>query len=60
MDTIKTELIKGEIKYAQLGIRIDAEMLNLLSEQARKEERSMSAVVRLALRQYLDTYNATH
>jgi hypothetical protein len=58
MDTIKNEISKGEIKYAQLGLRIDAEMLNLLSEQARIEERSMSQVVRLALRQYLDNYNA--
>lgn len=58
METINYSISKGETKFAQLGIRIDAEMLNLLSEQARIEERSMSQVVRLALRQYLDNYNA--
>ena len=42
-----------EPKYSQLGIRIDADLLRQLSDQARIEERSMSQIVRLALRQYL-------
>ena len=42
-----------ETKYAQLGIRIDTELLDKLAEVARVQERSMSQVVRLALRQYL-------
>ena len=45
-----------ETKYAQLGIRIDAELLAQLSKQAMLEERSMSQIVRLALRQYLGDY----
>lgn len=45
-----------ETKYAQLGIRIDPELLTMLSDQAKKEERSMSQVVRLALRQYIASF----
>lgn len=45
-----------ETKYAQLGIRIDPELLTQLSDQAKKEERSMSQVVRLAVRQYIASF----
>jgi len=42
-----------EKKYPQLGVRIDNELLCKLQEQAKKEERSMSQVMRMALKQYL-------
>ena len=42
-----------EKKYPQLGVRIDNELLCQLQEQAKKEERSMSQVMRIALKQYL-------
>lgn len=57
MDTINYAITKGETKYAQLGIRIDADLLGQLSEQARKEERSMSSIVRLAVRNYIEKTN---
>lgn len=57
MDTINYSITKGETKFAQLGIRIDAELLGQLSDQARKEERSMSSIVRLAVRNYIEKTN---
>ena len=47
-------MTEDEKKYPQLGIRINNELLAQLAEQAKKEERSMSSVVRIAIRQYLE------
>ena len=42
-----------EKKYPQLGVRINNELLKELQEYAKKEQRSMSQVVRMALEDYL-------
>ena len=46
-------MTEDEKKYPQLGVRINSELLTQLQEFAKKEQRSMSQVVRMALEQYI-------
>lgn len=46
-------MTEDEKKYPQLGVRINNELLAQLQEFAKKEQRSMSQVVRMALEQYI-------
>lgn len=46
-------MTEDEKKYPQLGVRINNELLSKLQEFAKKEQRSMSQVVRMALEQYI-------
>jgi predicted transcriptional regulator len=39
--------------YAQIGVRINDELLKRLNDFAAAEQRSMSQVVRMALEQYM-------
>ena len=45
---------KTPAQYPQIGIRIPAELLTKLQEEAQKQDRSMSQVARFAIEAYLN------
>ena len=40
-----------------MGIKIESEMVEAIKKQAKQEERSMSSLIRMAIKKYLESVN---
>ena len=40
-----------------MGIKLESEMIEAIKKQAKEEERSMSSLIRLAIKKYLESVN---
>lgn len=40
-----------------MGIKLESEMVEAIKKQAKQEERSMSSLIRMAIKKYLESVN---
>ena len=50
-------MVKGEIRMASITIRINEDEKKILAEAAKKDDLSMSQVIRRAIREYIAKYS---